>query len=88
MRHLLYIPDSKFITIILDEKEVSLENYLNFKNTQEEYKQLSWWDTHSSLTEEAVIYAIINGKFFYTFYERHELDPDNLTREMFEVVDI
>ena len=84
MRQLLYIPDGKFITIEVDGKQLSIQEYIHIrKNT---YGSLSW--TSSSPTEEQVISAIVSDKFSDYFYERHDLHPKFLTRQMFEVVDV
>ena len=88
MRHLLYIPDSKFITINLNGKnELSLEEYIIHRNITDKYKLLSW-NNSLKLTEELVIEAILKDKFSDNFYKRYDLNINKLTREMFEVVDM
>lgn len=86
MRQLLYIPDSKFITIEINGNQHSLEEYIKIRNSPPGHTNRSW-AKNIPLTEEIVINAIINDKFSNYFYERYELDPESLTRQMFEVID-
>ena len=86
MRQLLYIPSGSYITICIDKKPLSIEEYINYRNSYEGYTALSW-SNNKSLTEESVINAIISNKFSDDFYERNDLLPKYLTRQMFEVVD-
>lgn len=87
MRQLLYIPDSKFITINIDGKEYSIEEYIKVRNNNDDYNKLTWTNGNK-LTESSVIGAITSKQFSDNFYARYDLYSSYITREMFEVVDI